>query len=205
MFPVWSFTYARVNVFFSYSPCTSWELLQPEKISSSAGSSADQLLGGVTGYRGLKSLSDLTWLGRKSQLILYILCPIQALLSIHQDVAENYWRWRVAVFYTAKENHGEDISLSITDFNKSTLSHSFARCKNVAHKTRLKKLPSIYKGVEKRYIKGKKNKLHIILSVRQMHFKFSHLEKYLFVKQTGCKGFPVFLASRVKGLQNISF
>lgn len=160
MFPVWSFTYARVNVFFSYSPCTSWELLQPEKISSYAGSSADQLLGGVTGYRGLKSLSDLTWLGRKSQLILYILCPIQALLWMYQDVEENYWCWQVAVFYTAKENHGEDISLSITDFNKSTFPHFFARCKNGAHKTRLKKLHPFIREWKKDISKGKKQTTH---------------------------------------------
>lgn len=52
--------------------------------------------------------------------------------------------------------------------------------------------------MEKRGIKGEENKTHIILSVRQIHFNLSHLEIYLFVKQTGCKGFPVFLASRVK-------
>lgn len=59
--------------------------------SSEAGSSADRLLRGVTAYRRLKPLSDLTCLGGKSHLLLHLLCPIQALLWVYQDLEENYW------------------------------------------------------------------------------------------------------------------
>lgn len=66
MFPVWSFTYAKVMC-FSHPPCAlPWSSHRQEKFPATL-SSADQLLGEVTSYRRLKPLSDLTSLGGKSQ------------------------------------------------------------------------------------------------------------------------------------------
>lgn len=154
----------------------------------------------------------------ESQLILQILCSIQSLL----EYIRNYWDWQVAVFYTAVENHGEDKSFSTPGFTKCTLPLSLTRCKNKADKMRPRKKNKTKKQVTNQKSKQKTPKSHsfkrewgkkrykrtkkcVIVSVKQIHFHFSHLKKYILVKQIGCKGFPVFLAPRVKRLKNLYF